>query len=44
MPSNVISINGVPDYYVGDSKMPEFIEWLDTNGTKVEKSETREET
>lgn len=32
MPSNQIVINNGIEYFVSDSKMPELIEYLDTNG------------
>jgi len=28
MPANIILINGVSEFYVGDSKMPELVNWL----------------
>lgn len=31
MPSNIISINGVPGYNVPDRKMEELIQWLMEN-------------
>jgi len=34
MPGNMIVINGVISYYVGDSKMDEVIELLDKVGLK----------
>lgn len=37
MPGNIITINGVTEYYVGDSKMPGLIEYLDKFGYKEEK-------
>jgi len=38
MPGNTIRINESDDldWYIGDSKMEELIEWLDKNGVKVE--------
>jgi hypothetical protein len=36
MPGNQIAINGVIEYYVGDSKMDELLAWLDNNGIKQE--------
>ncbi len=32
MPGNTITINGVSKFYVGDSKMPELIKYLDKEG------------
>ena len=32
MPANIITINGVSEFYVGDSKMPDFLTWLKENG------------
>ncbi|KKN75005.1 hypothetical protein LCGC14_0385070 [marine sediment metagenome] len=32
MPANIITINGVSEFYVGDSKMPKFIRWLKRHG------------
>lgn len=32
MPVNIITINGVSEFYVGDSKMPDFLKWLKENG------------
>lgn len=34
MPGNDVCINGVMNWYVGDSNMDELIEWLDKNGIK----------
>ncbi len=34
MPSNDVLVNGSIEYMVGDSKMDELMEWLDTNGKK----------
>lgn len=44
MPSNQILINNAVEYYVGDSKIEELMEWLEKNGFKgreepVEKQE-----
>lgn len=39
MPGNIISINDAIKYYVGDSKMDDLVEWLDTNGFKEEEDE-----
>lgn len=37
MPGNIIRINNSSelDWYVGDSKMDELIDWLDENGVKT---------
>ena len=32
MPGNIITINGVSEFYVGDSKMPALIKHLKDNG------------
>ncbi len=32
MPANIVTINGVSKFYVGDSKMPELLKWLKENG------------
>ncbi len=32
MPANIITINGVSEFYVGDSKMPLFLRWLRKHG------------
>lgn len=32
MPGNIISINDWREYYVGDSKMPRLLKWLDKYG------------
>ena len=32
MPANIITINGVSEFYVGDSKMQSFLKWLRENG------------
>lgn len=32
MPGNIIAINGVSEFYVGDSKMPALIKYLKDNG------------
>ena len=37
MPSNIIAINGSPEYNVPDSKMVELIEWLKANGYTLDK-------
>jgi len=37
MPGNLITINGVIEYYVGDSKMEKVIECLKENGVKQRK-------
>jgi hypothetical protein len=37
MPGNIITINDSIEYYVGDSKMDELLEWLSENGFKEEK-------
>lgn len=34
MPGNIIIINGVAEYYIGDSKMDELIKFLDEHGIK----------
>lgn len=34
MPGNIITINESIKYYVGDSKMNELTDWLETNGHK----------
>ncbi|MHA1225195.1 MAG: hypothetical protein ACTSPV_00465 [Candidatus Hodarchaeales archaeon] len=33
MPSNIISINGIAEFYVSDSKMRELLKWLNKNGS-----------
>ncbi len=35
MPSNYILINSSMEYIVGDSKMEEFLQYLEENGQKV---------
>lgn len=42
MPGNIITINGVIEYYVGDSKMDRLIEYLDKYGTKQKEKPERE--
>lgn len=43
MPGNIITINGIIEYYVGDSKMDELIKYLDEYGTKqMEKGKSKE--
>ncbi len=37
MPGNDVRINNSMYWYVGDSKMDELIEWLDTNGIREKK-------
>lgn len=37
MPGNTVLINGVIEYYVGDSKMDELLEYLDKYGSKIDK-------
>ena len=32
MPANIVTINGVSEFNVVDSKMTEFLEWLEKNG------------
>ncbi len=32
MPANIIKINGVSEFYVGDSKMPKLLKWLKRHG------------
>jgi len=32
MPANIVTINGVSEFYVGDSKMPKFLKWLKKHG------------
>ena len=32
MPANIIKINNVSEFYVGDSKMPALIKFLKDNG------------
>lgn len=41
MPGNTIKINssGTLEWYIGDSKMEELIEWLNINGVKETKEE-----
>jgi len=33
MPGNIISINGIGEFYVSDSKMKGLLKWLDKNGS-----------
>ena len=40
MPANIITINGVSEFYVGDSKMPAFLKWLKDNGFPQNKEAT----
>jgi len=37
MPGNIITINNADEWYVGDSKMYELLEWLNKKGFKEEK-------
>ena len=32
MPANIIRINNVSEFYVGDSKMQSLLKWLKENG------------
>ena len=32
MPANIIKINGVSEFYVGDSKMPDLLKFLKAKG------------
>jgi len=32
VPANIIKINGGSEFYVGDSKMQDFLKWLRDNG------------
>lgn len=34
MPGNIIKVNDWKQWYVGDSKMEELLDWLDKNGYK----------
>ena len=36
MPSNHVLINNGMEYIVADSKMPDFLLWLDENGSKTD--------
>jgi len=38
MPSNIISINGVPEYNVPDRKMEEFLRYLERTSYPVDDS------
>ncbi len=35
--ANTITINGVSEFYVGDSRMPDFLRWLEENGFPLNK-------
>jgi len=37
MPSNIISINSVPEYNIPDKKMEELLEFLRKNGHPLDK-------
>ena len=37
MPANIITINDWKQYYVGDSKMDELLNWLNKNGFEEKK-------
>ena len=41
MPSNIISINSIPEYNVPDRKMEKFLEFLQKNAHPIDK-ETRD--
>lgn len=43
MPGNIIVINGLIEYYVGDSKMDGLLEYLDEHGLKREKEKAETE-
>lgn len=43
MPSNTVVINGVDEYYVGDSKMDKLIKFLNKHGTREPEKEKEKE-
>lgn len=38
MPGNIIELNN-KEWYIGDSKMPQLLEWLEENGIEETKTD-----